>query len=87
MPDLQESNVETKAKSPDRTPRKRLNLDLTPDSYALLQKLADDSGRSMSDVLRIGLALYSIADEEAQKGRSLGVIKDKEVIKEIVTAI
>ena len=65
--------------------RKRLNLDLTPEAYELLQKLADDSGKNMADVLRTGLALYGIAQEESRKGRSLGIVEDDKVIKQIVT--
>jgi hypothetical protein len=65
--------------------RKRLNLDLTPEAYELLQKLADESGKNMADVLRTGLALYGIAQEESKKGRSLGVVQDDKVIKQIVT--
>ncbi len=65
--------------------RRRLNLDLTPDAYDLLQKLANESGKNMADVLRTGLALYGIAHEESQKGRSLGVVEDEKVVKEIVT--
>jgi hypothetical protein len=69
----------------ERPKRKRLNLDLAPDAYALLEKLARDSGKNMADVLRTGLALYGIAQEEARKGRSLGVVQDDKVIKQIVT--
>lgn len=65
--------------------RKRLNLDLTPEAYDLLQKLAEESGKNMADVLRTGLALYGIAQEESKKGRSLGVVEGEKVIKEIVT--
>lgn len=65
--------------------RKRLNLDLTPEAYELLQKLAEESGRNMADVLRTGLALYGIAQEETKKGRSLGVVEGEKVVKEIVT--
>jgi hypothetical protein len=67
------------------TKRKRLNLELTPEAYDLLQKLATTSGKNMADVLRTGLALYGIAQEESQKGRSLGVVEGEKVIKEIVT--
>lgn len=65
--------------------RKRLNLDLSPEAYELLQKLAEESGKNMADVLRTGLALYGIAQEESKRGRSLGVVQDDKVIKEIVT--
>ncbi|KAM3089822.1 hypothetical protein ACKFKG_32385 [Phormidesmis sp. 146-35] len=66
------------------TKRKRLNLDLAPEAYDLLQELATDSGKNMAEVLRTGLALYGIAHEEKKKGRSLGVVEDDRVIKEIV---
>jgi hypothetical protein len=64
--------------------RKRLNLDLTPAAYDLLQQLAAESGRNMADVLRTGLALYGIAQEEMKKGRSLGIVHGDRVVKEIV---
>jgi hypothetical protein len=66
------------------TKRKRLNLDLAPAAYNLLQELTTDSGRSMTDVLRTGLALVGIAQEEAKKGRSLGIIEGDKVVREIV---
>ncbi len=66
--------------------KKRLNLDLTPEAYALLQKLSNESGKNMAEVLRTGLALYGIAQEEEQKGRNLAVVDgDDKVIKQIVT--
>ena len=64
--------------------RKRLNLDLSPEAYEMLQKLAEESGKNMAEVLRTGLALYGIAQDEKQKGRSLGVVKDDQVVKELV---
>jgi hypothetical protein len=69
-----------------KSQRKRLNLDLTPEAYELLQKLANESGKNMAEVLRTGLALYGIAYEESQSGRRLGVVKDDRVIKEILIA-
>lgn len=64
--------------------KKRLNLELTEENYELLQKLADESGKNMADVLRTGLALYGLAQEEEQKGRNLAVVKDDKVLKQIV---
>ena len=64
--------------------RKRLNLDLTPEAYELLQTVSNESGKNMADVLRTGLALYGIALEEQKEGRRLGIVKDEKVIKEIV---
>lgn len=64
--------------------RKRLNLDLTEETYDLLQKISDESGKSMSEVLRTALALFGIAREECSNGRELGVIQGDKVIKEIL---
>lgn len=66
------------------TNRKRLNLDLSPEAFEMLQKLAEESGKNMTDVVRTGIALYNIAQDEKQKGRSLGVVKDDQVVKELV---
>ncbi|NJO41060.1 MAG: hypothetical protein HC865_10495 [Cyanobacteria bacterium RU_5_0] len=74
-PDIQADNPRVK---------KRLNLDLTPEAYELLQKLADESGKNMAEILRTGLALYGIAQEEKKKGRSIGVVEGDQVKKEIV---
>jgi Ribbon-helix-helix protein, copG family len=65
--------------------KKRLNLELSPEAYDLLQKLAEDSGKNMTEVVRTGLALYGIAQEESKKGRSLGVVENDRVVKEIIT--
>ncbi len=64
--------------------KKRLNLDLSQEAYDLLQDLSDDTGKNMAEVLRTGLALYGIAREEKKKGRSLGVIENDRIVKELV---
>lgn len=64
--------------------KKRLNLDLTPEAYKTLQRLADESGKNMADVLRTGLAIYAISQEEGKKGRALAVVEDDKVVKQII---
>ena len=66
------------------TNRKRLNLDLSPEAFDMLQKLAEESGKNMTEVVKTGIAIYKVAQEEKQKGRSLGVVKDDQVVKELV---
>ncbi len=66
------------------TNRKRLNLDLSPEAFDMLQKLAEESGKNMTEVVRMGISLCKIAQEEKHKGRSLGVVKDDQVVKELV---
>ena len=74
------------AKATKSKQKKRLNLELNPDAYDLLQKLAEESGKNMADVLRTGLALYGIAHEEAEKGRELAIVNkdDEKVVKSIL---
>ena len=76
-----ESKIEDTKMAKDR---KRLNLDLTPEAYELLRKLSDESGKNMADVLRTGLALYGIVQEEKSKDRDFAVVKDDKVVKQIV---
>jgi ABC-type amino acid transport system permease subunit len=75
--------------SSPQTPKvkKRLNLDLTPEAYELLQKLSDESGKNMAEVLRTGLALYGIAQGEKDKGHSLAIVETEtnKVVTRIVT--
>jgi hypothetical protein len=64
--------------------KKQLNLELSPEAYDLLQRLADGSGKNMADVLRTGLALYGIAEEERQSGHDLAIVNGNQVVKQIV---
>ena len=64
--------------------KKRLNLDLSAEAHELLQRLADESGKNMVEVLRTGLAVYGIAHDERKKGRKLAVVEDDRIIKELV---
>lgn len=80
------TDQETSPSNQERSPKakKRLNLDLTPEAYELLQKLADESGKNMADVLRTGLALYGLAHEESRQGRNLAIEEDGKVVTKIV---
>jgi hypothetical protein len=64
--------------------RKRLNLDLSPSAYDLLQTLSNDTDKNMAEVLRTGLALYGIAHEAKKHEQELGIIDDGKIIKTIV---
>lgn len=66
--------------------RKQLNLDLSQEAYALLQTLSAESGKNMAEVLRMGLALYSVAQEANKTGLTLGIVHQEKVIQEITTS-
>lgn len=85
MSDSQVSDATSKPGSQSSSrPRKRLNLDLTPEAYELLQRLADESGKNMAEVLRTGLALYGVAWDEKNEGNKLAIAKDGKIEKEII---
>jgi hypothetical protein len=69
------------------TNRKRLNLDLSSTAHDQLQKLSDETGKNMAEVLRTGLALYDMAHEASKKGQSMGIIEGDKVIQAIVIAL
>jgi len=64
--------------------RKRLSLELSPEAYQLLAKLAADSDKNMADVLRAGIALYDIAYQAKAKHQALCVAEGDEILKEIL---
>ena len=67
-----------------KVPLKRLNVNLPANTYDQLQTLAQDSHRSMTDVVRTALGLVKIAMEEEKKNRSLAVTAGDRIVKEIV---
>jgi hypothetical protein len=75
---------EQSSKDQSKASRKRLNLDLAPAAYDLLQKISEDTDKNMADVLRTGLALYGIAHEAQKNNQEIGIIKGEKVIKAIV---
>ncbi|MGB3299878.1 MAG: hypothetical protein WBA76_16555 [Phormidesmis sp.] len=83
MPNKTQVAAKSKTKTAT-TEKKRLNLELAPAAYELLHRLAEDSGKSLADVLRTGLALYGIAQDAKQEGRGIGVIEGDAVVKEIL---
>jgi hypothetical protein len=69
------------------TNRKRLNLDLSSTAHDQLQKLSEETGKNMAEVLRTGLALYDMAHEANKQGQSMGIIEGDKVVREIVIAL
>lgn len=64
---------------------RRLNINLPEATYANLYDLAEQSGRSMTDIVRIALGLVQVAIEEEKKGNKLAIASSKgELLKEII---
>jgi len=63
----------------------RLSLDVSPDLNEMLEKMANKSHSSKSDILRKSIALMEVAVTEKAKGNHLGVVnEDRKIIKDIV---
>jgi predicted DNA-binding protein len=66
---------------------KRLNINLPEDTYDELARIAKQSGRTMTEVIRTGFGLAKIALEEEKKGHKLAIADKKgKAIREIVVA-
>jgi len=64
---------------------RRLNVNLPEGVHDELRDLAERSGRSMTDVVRTGLNLASVAFAEAERSNTLAVVNSKgKLIKQLV---
>ncbi len=63
---------------------KRLNVNLPTESYEQLKSLADQTNRSITEVVRTALGLVKIAMEEEKNNRSLAIAENDRVVKQIV---
>jgi hypothetical protein len=73
------------ASSSQKTEPKRLSFILSPKAYADLALLSEQTSRSMTEILRLGLGLAKIAIEARSNGELLVVAKpDGSAVKEIL---
>jgi len=64
---------------------KRLNLNLSARAYDELAALSVETRRSMSEIIRVGLALAKIAINEGRAGNKVVITtKDGKPIKELI---
>src|ERR1044072_757584 len=67
------------------TKTKRLNVNLPEPVFNELDKIAKESGRTMTDVVRIALGLVATALSEEKVGHKLAVLEPNgKVLKELV---
>jgi hypothetical protein len=64
---------------------RRLNLNLSPQAYADAVKLSEETSRTLTELIRLGLGLVKIAVEESRKRNKLIVTtEDGKPLKELV---
>ena len=68
----------------DQKKKTRFTLDLAPDEYEALEELAQKSNIPKSQAARKAIALLSLVSRIVDEGYEIGVIKNGEVVKEIV---
>lgn len=61
----------------------RVEFRATGELLRLLNALKDESGIPMSESIRRGVVLYSIAKEEAEKGAKLVFMQNGEIVGEV----
>jgi len=67
---------------------RRLNVNLPEGIHDELRVLAQRSGRSMTDIVRTGLGLVTVALAEAERKNTLAVANSEgKVIKQLVVSI
>jgi hypothetical protein len=79
-------NRKRTAPAPSKSPEgKRINLVLADSAYSGAMELSRETRRTLSEIVRYGLALVRIAVEEGRNGNKLVVTKPTgEPIKEIM---
>jgi|SRR5918911_1409989 hypothetical protein len=82
MPRTEEGNFQQKTKTPKV---KRLNINLPEKTFKELDRLADESGRTMTELVRLAIGLVQVAIDEERHGRKLAVVEPNgKLLKEIV---
>lgn len=68
-----------------KVPFKRLNMKLPLSTYEELRALSEGSGLTMTEIMRTGLSLASLAMSEARRDNSLAITNASgKVVKQIV---
>ncbi len=62
----------------------KLNVQFNEKQAKALSEMAEELGTTKAGVLKTALSLLELALREKRQGRSLGVIQDDKVVKEIV---
>ena len=62
----------------------RLTLEFNDYGYEILEELSQLLGKTKAEVLRQGLALRKLAEDQRQRGNSLGAVQDGRVVSEII---
>jgi len=64
--------------------KKRLNLELSEETYNKILALADKNDTTMTDIIRQGVVLRNFAEETKDDNKELAVIKDGQIEAKLI---
>jgi len=64
--------------------KKRLNLELSEETYNKILALADKNDTTMTNIIRQGVVLRSFAEDTKDDDKELAVIKDDEIEAKLI---
>jgi metal-responsive CopG/Arc/MetJ family transcriptional regulator len=63
----------------------RLSVDVSPELYEIIDKIAQETHTSKSELFRKAIALINVAFEAKRQGERLGIVdQDRKLVQEIV---
>jgi hypothetical protein len=66
------------------TDRLRWHVELSPEAYELISRLAAETGEDMGDVLARALALLKVADDARKQGKQIGIAAKGQPIETVI---
>jgi len=64
--------------------KKRLNLELSEDTYNKILALAEKNDTTMTDIIRQGVVLRNFAEETKDDNKELAVVKDNQIEAKLI---
>lgn len=88
LAELDVPEIQDVQKKSDESPNvKRLNINLAPKAFDEVQVLSRQTGRSMTELVRVGLSLIKIGLQANDRGLKLALVDENgRPVKEIVIA-
>ena len=65
----------------------RINLEVSPELHADLQRIADESGTSMTNVFRVAFALYLACHKAKKTGQHIGLVSDPSKLDTVLVGL
>jgi hypothetical protein len=82
------TSMQSGAKAPATSTVRRLNINLPEKTFNDLERTATKTGRTMTDIVRVGVSVAQVVVEEVSHGRKLAVIDSNgRVLKELILLV